>query len=225
MRRSPHPTPTAALLLTLCGAVAAQTAFNPSAPQAQNQRRLNRYHWNSREELRVGGDLWAVSSYACSYDSSGDLRQTQVGGGAANPDLGLRPFKRIERQFKQQRIDMLIADLQQQLQAYEQIAPDRARSAMSRAIKEPGAGSLAHTNRLTVSGVLNPKDKVTVWVDSYSGIQHRMEIESAADGQAFTAVWTFAQLPKGPWHLAKREVDIPAKKMQLVTVNSGYWRL
>jgi hypothetical protein len=225
MARSSHPILAVALLAALCGAVAAQTAFNPSAQQAQNQRLLNAYHWTSKEEMRVDGKLWAVGSYACSYDASGSLKLTEVGGGSADPHLGLRPFKRNERQMKQERLDTLVVDLKQQLDAYEQTPPDRARSAMSQANKEAGTGSLASTDRLAMSGVLNPQDKVMVWVDRESGIQRRMEIDGTADGQPFTADWTFAQLPKGPWYLARREVAVPAKKLKLITVNSSYWRL
>jgi hypothetical protein len=221
MRRLRLTTACSALLM-IGSAVAAQTTFNQTAAQSENQRRLSRYQWRTKVEMNVKGKMWANAVFQSRYDDDGKVVQTQVGGGEVDPNLGLRFIRQNQHQIKKEGIDTLAVAVVQQVRAYVELPADQAQAVMARATREPGTGEMQGTDRLTARGVLKENDRVTIWVDRQSGIQKRMEVESVADGRKFKSTWSFAKLSNGVWYPAKRTDEIPEKQVQLVTVNSDY---
>ena len=184
MRRLRLTTACSALLI-IGSAVAAQTTFNQTAAQSENQRRLSSYQWRTKVDMNVKGKLWASAVFQSRYDENGKVVQTQVGGGEVDPNLGLRFIQQNQHQIQKEGIDTLVVSMVQQIRAYSEIPADKAQAAMARAAREPGTGEMQGTDQLTARSVLRENDRVTIWVDRQSGIQKRMEVESTADGRFF----------------------------------------
>jgi hypothetical protein len=213
------------IVLFVCGSAWAQTAFNLTKQQADNQSVLRGYQWQSRTEIRVKGKVWQTVVFLMRYDSDGKMVETQVGGSQTQASgTGVDFTQSNSREIRQNRVEDLVGAADVRAREYATLAPEQARAALQKAQREPGKGELAGTQRLMMKGVLQPDDTVSVWVDTGSGIQRRMEVQSTARDESFKAVWTFSKLKDGPWYPARRVIEIPSREVQAVTTNSDYLR-
>jgi hypothetical protein len=78
--------------------------------------------------------------------------------------------------------------------------------------------------RLQATGVLQPGDSMSVWIDANTHRQHRIEISSSYDAKPVRIVSEFRDLPNGPTYMARSVVDYPHEELTLTVENFDHER-
>jgi hypothetical protein len=65
---------------------------------------------------------------------------------------------------------------------------------------------------------------MSIWLDSKTRKQRRVEINMFLEQHPVKAVIEFAELPGGPTYMARTVVEYPKEALQLITENFDYER-
>jgi hypothetical protein len=210
--------------LSLCTVAQAQTSFNLTEKQCANRKALQGYTWRSRTEVRVAGTVAKFTSHLVRYDPDGHRHEVLIGSGEKQPPRAIFELERVMPALNKVLLDRLVKAVEREVRAYETLSSDQLQSFVKKARHEAGTGELAGTERIHAEGVLKPADSLSVWVDPRSGLKRRVELRSTVDGKELGAVWTFAPLEDGTTRLAHKVIELPGRKLQIVTENSDFER-
>ncbi|HEX8068750.1 MAG TPA: hypothetical protein VF546_02285 [Pyrinomonadaceae bacterium] len=212
-----------AFALLACVAVLGQQAQRFAQAQQENARQLRQYSWQSRREIRKGGETKSVQLYSVRHDVDGTPQQTQIGGTPPQqiPTHGLRGL--MAKKKKEDFIELL-EGLGALAKAYGELAPDKLQRFMAGATVTPEMDARQSLVRIEGGGVLQPGDVMTVWVDAATRRQRRVEILTTYDRKPVRIVSEFQDLPGGPSYTARAVVDYPSQELVITTDNFGHAR-
>jgi hypothetical protein len=180
-----------------------QTKF--AQAQQENARALRQYHWNSRTEVRKGGETKSTKLYLMRYAVDGTLQQTLINEESQKiPTRGLRGL--IARKKKEDFVELL-DNLGTLAKSYGNLSADRMQRFMASATTTTETTSQSRLIRIEGRDVLLPGDSMTVWVDAATRRQRRIEVRTTFDGKPLSIV-----------------IDYPDKELTVITDNFDYRR-
>jgi hypothetical protein len=200
------------------GAVPASSQVSERFMQAQreNTLALRTYEWKSRTEIRRDGETKSAQLFLMRYGMDGNLQKTPIGGTPAAEQPRL-PLKRIVVKKKTKELQELVAALGELAHAYANLPSDRMQALMSSAVVITPLDGPGDAVQVQAKAVLEQGDVMTLWIDSETQQQRKVEIRTSLDEQPVTIVSEFRGLPEGPTYAARVVVDCPSERLQLIT--------
>ena len=213
----------AAIILAACAVASAQQqGKNFAQAQQENAKKLRRYTWKSRTEVRKGGETKSTQLYLMRYDVDGNVQQTFVSGTSAQiPTRGLRGF--IAKKKKEEFVELLDG-LKAVAKSYGGLPPERMQRFVAAASVTPEKTAAQTLIRMQGRDVLQPGDSMTVWLDAATRRQRRVEVQTTFEGKPVRIVSEFKDLDEGPTYLARTAVDYPSSGLSVVTENFDHER-
>lgn len=199
----------------------AQTGLNLNARQSENQQALHAYRWQVRTVYRVDGKQRREDVYFARYDEKGSIEQTLVGGGKKPLPKVVTPVDTFEADQERDRVGNMALALSLEIARYESLPVDRQRALMKAAERTTEGGA----EKVHLTDIVKNGDSATVWMDGKTGLQRRVELHGTLDGDPFDATYTFAALRDGAVYPATVHIQVPARKLDVTTTNSGYLRV
>lgn len=190
--------------------------------QQQNAQELKQYTWKSRNEVRKNTESKSTQVFQMRYDAFGNLQKSQIGG-TAPPSMPKGPIFGHIAQKKKADFTELVGNLRDQVQGYSHLSPAKMQSFLA------SATILAKLDQgfIQIQGgnVLQAGDAMTIWLDSKTRKQRRVEIHTFLERNPVKAVIEFSDLPAGPTYMARTVVDYQKDGLQLITENFDYERM
>lgn len=212
----------AAAVMVLGGiSAAAQVNEQFLRTQRENALALREYQWKSRTELRRGGETGSVQLFLLRYGIDGNLQKTRLGG-TPPPERPQRPLLRKMAENRTKEYQQMVADLGELAQSYANLPPEKMLALLEKANVITPLGRSADSVQIQVKNVLQRGDSVTIWIDSATQQQRRVEVQTVMNAQPVAIVSEFRRLPDGPTYAARIIVDYPTESVQLITDNFDY---
>ena len=189
--------------------------------QRQNEQALRPYTWKSRNEVRKNGESKNTQIFLMSYDIDGKVQKTRIGGSAPQ-SMPKGPLLAIIAQKKKEEYIEQINSLREQVAAYSQLPAGKIQSYLA------GATIIAKLDQGLVQirgeNVLQRGDSMSIWLDTKTRKQRRVEIVTFLERNPVKAVIEFRDLPSGPTYMARTVVEYQKDALQIVTENIDYER-
>jgi hypothetical protein len=194
----------------------AQVAEQFTQTQRENALALRKYEWKSRVEVRREGETKSSQLFLMRYGADGNLQRTLIEG--TQPSEAPRmPLKRIIVKKKTREFQETVAELSALAQSYANLSPERMQALLASAnVITPVAGP-SDALQVEAKNVLKTGDLLTLWIDSGTHQQRKVEIRTFLDDHPVTVVSEFRSLPQGPTYAARVVAEYPRERMQLVT--------
>jgi hypothetical protein len=205
-----------ALVLVPCwGLTHAQVGKLQVIAQAfqENRKELTQYHWKSRTEVSLDGEVQQIDLVDVCYDGQGRLRKMPVesedrpGAGSARRRAGKKQRRKVAE---------MAANLEDLIQSYTELDPQRMQAALSMAHVWEGEGEQAGTARVQARGVVRQGDAWNMWVDSVTRLPLRFEILTSLEGEPVRLMTEFSRLENGPTYAARTVVETEIKEKKMV---------
>jgi hypothetical protein len=189
--------------------------------QRQNEQALRQYTWKSRNEVKKNGESKNTQIFLMSYDIDGKVQKSQIGGSAPQSMPKGPILASIARKKKEEFIEQ-INSLRDQVEAYSHLPAEKIQtflaSATINARLDQGMVQIKGEN------VLQRGDSMSIWLDTTTRKQRRVEILTFLERNPVKAVIEFRDLPAGPTYMARTLVDYQKEALQLITENFDYER-
>lgn len=212
-----------ALLLLTAVAFPAQMDSKIAQAQQQNAAALRQYTWKSRTEIRKDGETKNVQLAFMRYDNDGWLQKTPISS-TPQQQLPTRGLRGLIAQKKKEDFVEAVERLGNLAKSYSELRPEQMQRFMATASVTPEMNQQQKLFRITGSGVLQPSDSMTIWVDAVTRKQKRVEIRTTLERKPVRIVSEFQDLPMGPTYMARSVVDNPGEGLTLMTENFDYER-
>jgi len=243
MNRSMAPmalvTAAAAALLALAAAPAAgQTgdAFEAARQVAEarehDRQAIRAYSWTSRTEVKIKGEVKVLRTELVRYTLDGAEQRTPLsstepqakgGGGPPLPPakiVGGVKKKKAKKKIQQQKD--WAADLIALVRRYS--LPTAGATLDFFTAASIGPGDAPQALRIHGTGVVQPGDVMTTWVDTRRDRLLRTEVGTALEGDAVTLVTEHRALDTGLSYMARALVKVPSRQVQMTIENFDYNR-
>jgi hypothetical protein len=212
-----------AILLATTVAISSQMDQKLAQSQKQNEQALRQYTWQSRTEIRKGGETKNVQMAVNRYDIYGTLQKTTVSS-TPQQQLPTRGIRGLIAQKKKEDFKETLEGLSALARSYAELSPDAMQRFMGTASVTPEMNPQQKLFRVTGGNILQPGDSMTVWLDAVSRKQRRVEIHTTLDRKPVRIVSDFQDLPGGPNYMARSVIDYPSAELTLITENFDYQR-
>jgi hypothetical protein len=187
--------------------------------QQQNEQALRQYTWKSLNEIKKNGESENKQLFLMHYDALGNIQKSRLGGSATRA-MPRGPIMRSMAKKKRGDLIELIDGLREQVEAYNHIPPEKMPAFLA------SATITARMNQGVVQiqgeNILQRGDSMSIWLDTRTRKQRRVEINTFLDKNPVKAVTEFSDLPTGPTYIARTVVDYPKDALQLITENFDY---
>lgn len=149
------------------------------------------------------------------YGPNGQVQRTQLSDKTSNLPIG--PFRRAIAKGQLEQVEKYLAGLRGLLAKYtdptlSSVDTFLARAMVANATSPEGLALL----KFTGSGMIEPSDSVTIWVDAAKHQWHRVEITTTYEGVPATITATYKVNPAGLAYLSMAHIDVPSKKASLL---------
>jgi hypothetical protein len=195
-----------------------------------NGAALKTFSWQQRMQVQLKGDIKKVTLNQMNYDINGNLQKTLLseqpapdsgdsdsGGGRRGGRIKQKVVEKKTGEFK----DMMegIAAL---VKSYTELPPDQLQAALKKAVFGAGQGDMNGSVQIQMTGVLQPGDSLTVWIDRQAMLFRRNSIGTTYEQNPVTVIANYAMLPSGQVYMAQAVVNYPAKQVVVQIDNSNY---
>jgi hypothetical protein len=197
------------------GAMADQYA----ASARKNAELTRHYTWQMRIALTLKGDPKPASLYQMRFDADGKLQKTLL---SAPPEE--KKARGIRGRIKENKIEDFkewadtLGDL-----VKDYMAPSPG-TMMDFYAKAAYSQSPDGTVQVSAGGFIQPKDKVTFWLDPATKSTRRFAFETVLDEDAVSGQVEFGQVQDGPQYAARVTVNVPGKDVSATVENFNYQR-
>jgi len=215
----------AAVLCVLALPALAQTT-NPGAMADQyaasarkNAELTRHYTWQMRIALTVKGDPKPASLYQMRFDAEGKLQKTLL---SAPPEQ--KKAHGLRGRIKENKIEDFkewadtLGDL-----VKDYLAPTPG-TMMDFYAKAAYSQSPDGTVQVSAGGFIQPKDRVTFWLDPATKSTRRFTFQTLLDEDAVNGQVDFGQVADGPQYAARVTVNVPEKEVSATIENLNYQR-
>jgi hypothetical protein len=184
--------------------------------QRENALALRKYEWKSRVEVRRDGETKSAQLFLMRYGADGNLQKTPIGG-TQPAELPRMPLRRIVAKKKTKEVQQVVTELGDLAQSYANLPPERMQALLGTAnVITPLVGA-KDAVQVQAKNVLKDGDSLTLWIDSATHQQRRVEITTFLDEKPVMLVTEFRSLPQGPTYAARVVVEYPSEQLQLIT--------
>jgi hypothetical protein len=198
---------------------------------AQNQAALRQYSWIETTQVSLKGEIKKQEQKHCYYGADGKVQKTPIEGASApaQPQQEQSRGRRRGGLVKKEIIEHKVGEMKDYMErvaalVHEYAPPDpqkiQAAQAAGNVSIQPGG-----VTTLNIKDYLKPGDSVVLGFDSAAKKIRSYSVQSYLDDPKDDAVKlavTFAGLTDGTNYMQQSVLDVPGKKIQVTTTNSGY---
>jgi hypothetical protein len=207
-----------AIVGLMTATIAAQTNQKFAQAQKENARALMQYEWKSRTQIQRDGETKKDQLVLMRYDSNGELQQSVIAS-TPEPDLPTKGLRGLIAKNKKKDFMRKIEDLRHLVKSYSELTPDTMQRFMTTAKVTPEQNLV----RLMGYDVLQSGDSMTIWIDTISKKQRRVEIQTAMDEKPVQIVSDFQDVTaSGPTYMARNQVNYSGTSLVIITQNFDY---
>lgn len=212
------------MLLLTSVAISAQMDQTFAHSQQQNAQALKQYIWESRTEIRKGGETKSVQLALMGYDLNDTLQRMPI---SATPQrqLPTRGIRGFVAQKKKEDFTEMLDKLNALVKSYRELPLNQMQRFIFTATVTPEIKPTQELLRIKGSNVLQPGDSMILWIDAVSRKVRKVEIQTTLEKKSVIVVSDFQDLPNGPTYMARSVVDYPSEELTLITENFDYERL
>jgi len=213
-----------AIMTLICAAAAfgQQVVKQLAEAQAVNAGKLREYNWKSRTEVKKGGETKSVQLNQMRYDLDGGLQKTTLS--ATQPDIPTSGLRGMIAKKKKEEFVKLLDQLGALAKSYASLPAEKMQRFIGNAVIVPEKTTQNMLLRIQSKDVLQPGDSMTVWIDSATRKQRKIEIQTLFDGESVRIVSEFQDLPNGPTYMARSLIDFPSRELAITTENFEFAR-
>ena len=213
-----------AVLLLATAALPFQMDQQFSQAQQQNAMALRQYAWKSRTEIQRGGETKNVQLAYMRYDINGSVQKTPISS-TPQAQLPTRGIRGLIAQKKMENFMGTMEGLGALAKSYADLPPSAMQRFMASAMVAPEMGQQQKLFRITGTGLLQPGDSMTIWIDAVTRKQRRVEIHTSLERKPVTIVSDFQDLQAGPTYVARSIIEYPTEELRVFTENFEYQRV
>lgn len=208
--------------LFMCGGAFPQDQISLSQQimqaQRSNAQAMRKYIWKSRMEVRKNGESKNTQLFLMRYDLDGTLQKTLIGAGPKS-DLPTRGIRGRVAQKRVKDLHETIEELTKLVKSYSNLPPGRMQDFLA-------GHTLGGSRDIQLQGknILQADDSMTIWIDSDTHKQKRVELVTSWDTKPVHALSDFSNLPDGLNYVARTTIDYPLDQLQLISENFDYQR-
>lgn len=189
------------------------------AAAAANQQKLHQYTWTETSTVTMNGHALPPKQSTCSYGPDGKVHKVPIASSGA--ERGGRLMERI-KENKQAEMKASMQDLSGVIAMYVPPNPERMQKAFE--AKHVAFGRAGNDTDLVFKDYAKAGDSMTLDFNSAAHRIAAVHVNTWVDSpqQPLKLTVDFGTLPDGTNHPSRTTLDLPAKGLQVVNVNSNY---
>jgi hypothetical protein len=204
------------------GADPAQVAANFKA----NAQALKSFTHQQRMQLQLKGDTKKVTLSQITYDMNGNQQKTLISEQPSPADAqpsGGRLKQRIVAK-KTDEFKQMMEDIRTLVMSYTELPPDQLKAAVQKGSVKLGQGDMNGAIEIDMTGVIQPGDSLTFWIDRTALLFRRVAIATTYEGNPVTATANYSMLQSGQVYMSQAILNYPAKQVVVEIDNLNYQR-
>jgi len=195
-----------------------------------NAQALKAFVWQQRMQLQLKGETKKVTLTQMNYDMNGNLQKTQLSeepsadssqqqssGGGRRGRLKAKVVEKKTGEFKQ-----MMQDISALVKSYTEIPHDQLQAALKKAAFSQGQDDMGGSVQIKMSGVLQPGDSLTMWIDKNAMLFRRIAVSTIYEQNPVTVTANYAMLPSGEVYMAQAKLSYPKKEVAVEIDNLNY---
>jgi hypothetical protein len=216
----------ALLILVLSSFIVAQVPNEPLANGILAARKkdaalMQQYTWNCRTEIIDNGKVLDTRIEQVNLGPDGRPQRVLLNDEKSEAPRGFLKKRIAERKGKE--LEEYLKGLGQLVEQYTLPSAGKVIDFIAKARIQPVTSPEGKTLlQMTGNSVVSPADTFTMTVDGATMKTRRVEIATFYEGDAATALATFATPPTGLNHLQYADVEVPARNITLQIHNYDY---
>jgi hypothetical protein len=196
-----------------------------------NAAALRAFSWQQRLQIQVNGETKKVTLTQMNYDINGNLQKTllseQPPPGSSQPSSGGRVRGRIKQKVVEKKtgeFKEMMEGIAAVVKSYTELPPEKLQAALKQAAFSEGQGDMGGSIQIKMSGVLQPGDSLTLWLDREALLFRRIAIATSYEQKPVTVTANYAMLQSREVYMGQAIVNYPAKQVVLEIDNLNYQR-
>jgi hypothetical protein len=196
-----------------------------------NAAALRAFSWQQRMQIQVKGETKKVTLTQMNYDINGNLQKTllseQPSPDSSQPSSGGRVRGRIKQKVVEKKtgeFKEMMEGIAAVVKSYTELPPEKLQAALKQAAFSEGQGDMGGSIQIKMSGVLQPGDSLTLWLDRDALLFRRIAIATAYEQKPVTVTANYAMLQSREVYMGQAIVNYPAKQVVLEIDNLNYQR-
>lgn len=194
------------LTLTLAG-------FAQDAGQLLANPKLKTYNWKAQTQILVSGEVKSTLTQQITWTPSGEQQKLELSRTVAEQKKPIVPMRRLLARRKAEKSKEWFQGLQEQLGRYHKLPDLTGRTQM-----EMVNGQAV----VTAQDVVQPGDKLTVFVDPKTRQPLQGEVQTQYDGSSVKIHLDFTQIEPGLATVTKTVCEVPDHEVTIRVTNSDY---
>jgi len=197
-----------ALFLTLSLA-----GFAQDPAQVLNNPKLKTYNWKSQTQIAVSGEVKSTLVQQITWTPSGEQQKLELSRTTAEQKKPIVPMRRLLAKRKAAKSKEWFEGLTEQLAKYHKLPDVTGKTSM-----ELVNGQAV----VTAQDVIQPGDKMTVFVDPKTKQPVSGEVVTQYDDSDVKIHLTFSQIEPGLSTVTKTVCEVPDHEVTITVTNSDY---
>jgi hypothetical protein len=196
-----------------------------------NAAALRAFSWQQRMQIQVNGETKKVTLSQMNYDINGNLQKTllseQPSADSSQPSSGGRIRGRIKQKVVEKKtgeFKEMMEGIAAVVKSYTELPPEKLQAALKQAAFSEGQGDMGGSIQIKMSGVLQPGDSLTLWLDRDALLFRRVGIATSYEQKPVTVTANYAMLQSREVYMGQAIVNYPGKKVVLEIDNLNYQR-
>jgi hypothetical protein len=196
-----------------------------------NASALRAFSWQQRMQIQVNGETKKVTLSQMNYDINGNLQKTllseQPSADSSQPSSGGRIRGRIKQKVVEKKtgeFKEMMEGIAAVVKSYTELPPEKLQAALKQAAFSEGQGDMGGSIQIKMSGVLQPGDSLTLWLDRDALLFRRVGIATSYEQKPVTVTANYAMLQSREVYMGQAIVNYPGKKVVLEIDNLNYQR-
>ncbi len=194
--------------LTLAG-------FAQDPGQLLSNPKLRSYSWKAQTQVAVSGEVKSTLVQQITWTPSGEQQRLELNRTMADQKKPIVPMRRLLAKRKAAKSKEWFQGLEDQLARYHKL-PDLTGKTTSELVNGQAV--------VTARDVIQPGDKLTVFVDPKTRQPSQGEVQTRYDDSDVQIHLTFSQLEPGLATVTRSVCEVPDHEVTITVTNSDYSR-
>jgi hypothetical protein len=201
-------------------------AVQISQARQANAALMHHYTWTARTEIFVNGQLKDTRIEQVSYGPDSQLQRSLINDTPASGMYLPTPIGFLRRAVaanEKEQIEKFLHGLKGMVEQYT--LPTTGKIVDFMAGATPSGPDANNLFQLTGSNVVQPGDRLTIWVNAWTRHIQRIQVNTSFEGASVQLSATFATVPgSGLNYAAYAEATVPDKQLDVRVQNYNYAR-
>lgn len=194
-----------------------------------NAQALKAFVWQQRMQLQLKGETKKVTLTQMNYDLNGNLQKTllseQPSPNSSQPPSGGRRGGRLKKRIvdkKKGEFKEMMDGIASVVKSYTEVPHEQLQAALKKAAFTQGQGDMQGAIQIQMTGVLQPGDSLTIWIDQEAMLFRRVAVMTTYENNPVTVTANYDMLRSGQVYMAQAILNYPKKEVVVEIDNLNY---